>query len=198
MKWQQTARWPVWWQTIAFPILRDIGAVGTGLYLIISQNQRPDPSTTIITAGLILVTPIAAIHGYQLLAGPSSTQPGAPPSSPPASSASSSLSQSSEPADEGGLPPRRSRRGRQEPGLLNRLHASGALAWTLAVLLVIGITLAGAEMAMSANAINRIRGDFCSWAQVHYQALQSQPRDAAREADAGSDVKLMRELGCTP
>jgi hypothetical protein len=105
VKWRPTTSWAAWWQAIAFPVLRDIAAVGTGLYLIVSQNQSASPNTTMVTAGLILFGGVGAYHGYQLLAGPSSTRPGGPSSSEPAPPGSSSPASSSSPLagpDEGG------------------------------------------------------------------------------------------------
>lgn len=76
------------------------------------------------------------------------------------------------------------------------LHGRRPLAWALAVLLATGIALSGAEMVSSANEVNRIRGDFCDWSAVHYRVLAAEPPSAARAADASSDARLMRELGC--
>jgi hypothetical protein len=99
MRWRPTA---AWWQAIAFPVARDIAAVGTGLYLIISQNQSADPNTTMVTAGLILFGGVGAIHGYQLVTGQPSIPRGEPPSSGPALPGSSSpASSSSSPAGPG-------------------------------------------------------------------------------------------------
>ena len=72
------------------------------------------------------------------------------------------------------------------------------VAWALAVLLAIGIALSGFELVSSANEVDRIRGDFCSWTIVHYRALAAQPPTPARKADAAADARLLRELGCTP
>ena len=72
------------------------------------------------------------------------------------------------------------------------------VAWALAVLLALGIVLSGFELVSSANEVDRIRGDFCDWSAVHYRVLTAQPPSAARTADAASDARLMRELGCTP
>jgi hypothetical protein len=94
VKWRPTTSWAAWWQAIAFPVLRDVAATGTGLYILIGQAQSPDPSSVLVTAGLILVAPIAAIHGYQVLTGPSSTPHGGQQSSEHASLPSSSPSSS--------------------------------------------------------------------------------------------------------
>lgn len=74
-------------------MLRDVAALGTGLYLLISQAGAASPNAAVIVAGLTLVSPIAAIYGHAVLSGPSApsgTQHGGPPSSPPSSSPSGS------------------------------------------------------------------------------------------------------------
>jgi hypothetical protein len=66
-----------------------------------------------------------------------------------------------------------------------------------AVLAVIVLAVTGAALVLYARSLAGIRGDFCSWATVHYQVAQSIPHatTAQREA-AASDEQLRRQLGC--
>jgi hypothetical protein len=81
VKWRPTTSWAAWWQAIALPVLRDTVALGLGAYGFLSQIGAPDPSSVIVTGALILIGGVGAIHGFQLLSGPSSTPPTEPPSS---------------------------------------------------------------------------------------------------------------------
>jgi hypothetical protein len=84
VKWRPKTSWAAWWQAIALPVLRDTVALGLGAYGFLSQVAAPDPSSVIVTGALILIGGVGAIHGYQLLNGPSSTPPTGQPSSEPA------------------------------------------------------------------------------------------------------------------
>lgn len=72
------------------------------------------------------------------------------------------------------------------------------LTWSRAmtVLVLIVVVLAAAEMVSSSNKVNRVRGDFCGWAQVHAQAAGLLPPPAAHSADATADRQLVQRLGC--
>jgi hypothetical protein len=68
---------------------------------------------------------------------------------------------------------------------------------SLAVLLFLLVAVNSAALVLYSRSLSGIRGDFCSWATVHYQAAQSIPHatTAQREA-AASDEQLRRQLGC--
>lgn len=71
-----------WWQT-ALQLLKDVVATGIGVWLIIAQGLRSDPSTSALTAGLILLTPAGLSHlAMLLLSGPSGPERGHSESSP--------------------------------------------------------------------------------------------------------------------
>ena len=77
-----------WWLT-AWQVLRDVALTGTGMWLIISQVGSKDPSSVLITAGLVLTVPAAASHAMAVLSGPSAPGHGpgeSSPSPPPPSS----------------------------------------------------------------------------------------------------------------
>jgi hypothetical protein len=64
------------------------------------------------------------------------------------------------------------------------------------VLLLIDIVLNAAVLVSASNEVDRVRGDFCSWARVHAQAAASSPPSPAHSADAASDRLLVQRLGC--
>ena len=55
----------------------------------------------------------------------------------------------------------------------------------IAVLLVIGITVTASSLVLFSRSLSGIRGDFCSWAAVHYEAARSIPHPTGSAAGSG-------------
>jgi hypothetical protein len=96
VKWPTAQQWPVLWQTIIFPVVRDVSGLGMGLFILARQAVAAHPDPGLIVAGLTLVGTVAAIYGHAVLSGPSSPSgtghggtSSSPPPLPPSSSPSS-------------------------------------------------------------------------------------------------------------
>ena len=66
----------------------------------------------------------------------------------------------------------------------------------LTMLLLIVMLLTASSMWFAANAVNRIRGDFCDWAAVHVRTAQAPPHTVRAIEDAKADRQLATRLGC--
>lgn len=90
------------WQFTAWLLVKDILMTGTGIFLIIEQGLRPQPSYFALGAGISLVIPAAVSKLMALWSAPFEAVPGVPESSLPARppGAPGSPSSSSEGTDE--------------------------------------------------------------------------------------------------
>lgn len=70
--------------------------------------------------------------------------------------------------------------------------ARWALIWLTALLLI----LCAASFAYNAITLNRVRGDFCTWAVAHRQEVLAAPKTTVRVAVAADDARLIAQLGC--